>query len=60
MDKYIYKSKSKANLDEEPNLIMYKMLGSDKLFTDSVFPLYRSYLRLKYNIYAALQAYRLT
>ena len=24
------------------------------------FPLYRSYLRLKYNIYAALQAYRLT
>ena len=39
MDNYIPKPKSKNNLNEEPNLVMYKMLGSDKLYSDSEFPL---------------------
>ncbi|KAJ0866669.1 hypothetical protein HanRHA438_Chr12g0554411 [Helianthus annuus] len=38
LDKYIPKSKSKNNLNEEPNLVMYKMLGSDKLYSDTDFP----------------------
>ena len=39
LDKYIPKQKSKNNLDEESNLVMYKMMGSDKLFSDSEFPI---------------------
>ncbi|KAJ0935828.1 hypothetical protein HanRHA438_Chr03g0123951 [Helianthus annuus] len=39
LDKYIPKPKSKNNLNEGPNVVMYKMLGSDKLFSDSEFPL---------------------
>ncbi|KAJ0581525.1 hypothetical protein HanHA300_Chr04g0142031 [Helianthus annuus] len=39
LDKYIPKQKSKNNLNEESNLVMYKMLGSDKLFSDSEFPI---------------------
>ncbi|KAJ0458571.1 hypothetical protein HanRHA438_Chr15g0735231 [Helianthus annuus] len=37
LDKYIPKQKSKNNLNDEPNLVMYKMLGSDKLYSDSEF-----------------------
>ncbi|MFS7962404.1 hypothetical protein Hanom_Chr08g00726251 [Helianthus anomalus] len=39
LDKYIPKQKSKNNLNEESNLVMYKMMGSDKLFSDSEFPI---------------------
>ncbi|KAJ0940813.1 putative transcription factor interactor and regulator CCHC(Zn) family [Helianthus annuus] len=39
LDKYIPKQKSKNNLNEESNLVMYKKLGSDKLFSDSEFPI---------------------
>ncbi|KAJ0567524.1 putative transcription factor interactor and regulator CCHC(Zn) family [Helianthus annuus] len=39
LDKYIPKSKSKNNLSEEPNLVMYKMVGSDKLYSDCDFPI---------------------
>ncbi|KAM0043515.1 hypothetical protein Hdeb2414_s0010g00342201 [Helianthus debilis subsp. tardiflorus] len=39
LDKYIPKSKSKNNLNEEPNLVMYKMAGSDKLYSDCDFPI---------------------
>ncbi|KAJ0441294.1 putative transcription factor interactor and regulator CCHC(Zn) family [Helianthus annuus] len=39
LEKYIPKQKSKNNLNEESNLVMYKMLGSDKLFSDSEFPI---------------------
>ena len=39
LDKYIPKQKSKSNLHDESDLVMYKMSGSDKLFSDSEFPL---------------------
>ncbi|KAJ0751832.1 hypothetical protein HanPI659440_Chr09g0317381 [Helianthus annuus] len=39
LDKYIPKQKSKNNLNDEPTLVMYKMSGSDKLFSDSEFPI---------------------
>ncbi|MFS7976765.1 putative GAG-pre-integrase domain-containing protein [Helianthus anomalus] len=37
LDKYIPKQKSKNNLNEESNLVMYNMLDSDKLLSDSEF-----------------------
>ncbi|KAJ0467956.1 putative transcription factor interactor and regulator CCHC(Zn) family [Helianthus annuus] len=39
LDKYIPKQKSKNNLNDEPTLVMYKMSGSDKLYSDSEFPI---------------------
>ena len=35
-----FRNKSpKSNLNEEPTLVMYKMSGSDKLYSDSEFPI---------------------
>ncbi|XP_035843408.1 PH domain-containing protein DDB_G0287875-like [Helianthus annuus] len=39
LNNYIPKSTSKNNLSEEPTLVMYKMSGSDKLYSDIEFPL---------------------
>ncbi|MFS7969191.1 hypothetical protein Hanom_Chr09g00806241 [Helianthus anomalus] len=38
LNNYIPKSKSKNNLNDGPTLVMYKMSGSDKLYSDSEFP----------------------
>ncbi|MFS7936748.1 hypothetical protein Hanom_Chr05g00419411 [Helianthus anomalus] len=39
LNNYIPKSTSKNNLSEEPTFVMYKMSGSDKLYSDLEFPL---------------------
>ncbi|XP_035843327.1 uncharacterized protein LOC118490144 [Helianthus annuus] len=39
LNNYIPKPKSKNNLNDEPGLLMYKMSGSDKLYSDFEFPL---------------------
>ncbi|MFS7947373.1 hypothetical protein Hanom_Chr06g00547531 [Helianthus anomalus] len=39
LNNYIPKSKSKNNLKDEPTLVMYKMNGSDKLYSDEEFPI---------------------
>ncbi|MFS7945229.1 hypothetical protein Hanom_Chr06g00521741 [Helianthus anomalus] len=39
LNNYIPKSKSQNNLDDEPTLVMYKMNGSDKLYSDNEFPI---------------------
>ncbi|XP_021985844.1 uncharacterized protein LOC110882051 [Helianthus annuus] len=39
LNNYIPKSKSQNNLSDKPTLVMYKMSGSDKLYSDSEFPL---------------------
>ncbi|XP_022014722.1 uncharacterized protein LOC110914224 [Helianthus annuus] len=39
LNNYIPKPKSQDNLSDEPTLVMYKMNGSDKLYSDTKFPI---------------------
>ncbi|MFS7954116.1 hypothetical protein Hanom_Chr07g00626541 [Helianthus anomalus] len=39
LNNYIPKPKSQNNLEDEPTLVMYKMNGSDKLYSDKEFPI---------------------
>ncbi|MFS7953298.1 hypothetical protein Hanom_Chr07g00616871 [Helianthus anomalus] len=39
LNNYIPKPKSQINLEDEPTLVMYKMNGSDKLYSDKEFPI---------------------
>ncbi|MFS8003146.1 hypothetical protein Hanom_Chr13g01210481 [Helianthus anomalus] len=39
LNNYILKPKSQNNLDDGPTLVMYKMNGSDKLYSDNEFPI---------------------
>ncbi|MFS7948751.1 hypothetical protein Hanom_Chr06g00563551 [Helianthus anomalus] len=39
LNNYTPKQKSKNNSNDEPTLVMYKMCGSDKLYSDSEFPI---------------------
>ncbi|MFS7905791.1 hypothetical protein Hanom_Chr01g00051831 [Helianthus anomalus] len=39
LNNYIPKLKSQYNLSDEPTLVMYKMNGSDKLYSDAEFPI---------------------
>ncbi|MFS7948448.1 putative transcription factor interactor and regulator CCHC(Zn) family [Helianthus anomalus] len=55
LDKYIPKQKSKNNLNEESNLVMYKMLGSDKLFLDSEFPIENVNLNKLTNVFKLVE-----
>ncbi|KAF5804170.1 putative transcription factor interactor and regulator CCHC(Zn) family [Helianthus annuus] len=55
LDKYIPKQKSKNNLNEEPNLVMYKMLGSDKLFSDTEFLIENVNVNKLKNVYKLIE-----
>ncbi|MFS7954124.1 hypothetical protein Hanom_Chr07g00626621 [Helianthus anomalus] len=39
LNNYLPKSKSQNNSDDEPTIVMYKMSGSEKLYSDLEFPL---------------------
>ncbi|KAF5775109.1 putative transcription factor interactor and regulator CCHC(Zn) family [Helianthus annuus] len=55
LDKYIPKPKSKSNLHDESDLVMYKMSGSDKLFSDSEFPLENVNLNKLTNVFKLVE-----
>ncbi|KAJ0934391.1 hypothetical protein HanRHA438_Chr03g0106871 [Helianthus annuus] len=55
LDKYIPKQKSKNNLHDESDLVMYKMSGSDKLFSDSEFPLENVNLNKLTNVFKLVE-----
>ena len=55
LDKYIPKQKSKNNLNEESNLVMYKMLGSDKLCSDYEFPIENVNVNKLKNVYKLIE-----
>ncbi|KAJ0458544.1 putative transcription factor interactor and regulator CCHC(Zn) family [Helianthus annuus] len=57
MEKYIPKPKSKNNLNEGPNLVMYKMLGLDKLFLDSEFPIENVNVAKLTNVFKLIEVY---